>query len=61
MKPNYAYSSALKKSGLIWTEASLTKYLANPAGAVPGTKMMNPGLTKPADRDAILAYLATLK
>ena len=31
------------------------------AKATPGTKMMNPGLTKPADRDAILAYLATLK
>ena len=61
MKPDYAYSAALKKSGLIWTEASLTKFLANPAGTVPGTKMMNPGLTKPADRDAILAYLATLK
>ena len=61
MKPNYAYSAALKKSGLIWTETSLTKFLANPAGTVPGTKMMNPGLTKPADRDAILAYLATLK
>lgn len=61
MKPDYAYSAALKQSGLIWTEASLTKFLANPAGTVPGTKMMNPGLTKPADRDAVLAYLGTLK
>ena len=61
MKPDYAYSAALKKSGLIWTEALLTKFLANPAGTVPGTTMMNPRLTKPADRDAVLAYLARLK
>ena len=31
------------------------------AKATPGTKMMNPGLTKPADRDAVPAFLARLK
>ncbi|MFN3304318.1 MAG: c-type cytochrome [Roseateles sp.] len=55
----YAYSPALKASGLVWDTATLTAYLRDPGGLVPGTKMRYFGLgineRKVAD---LLAYLA---
>lgn len=35
----YAYSPAMKASGLVWREATLTAFLRDPSGVVPGTKM----------------------
>jgi cytochrome c len=56
----YAYSAALKASQLTWTPANLDAFLAAPGKRVPGTSMMI-GLPQPADRAAVIAYLATLK
>src|SRR5437868_13104065 len=39
-RPGFAYSTPLKKSGIVWNEAFLTKWAAGPARVVPGTKMM---------------------
>lgn len=36
---DYAYSAALKNSGLIWDEPTLDRWLINPSALVPGTKM----------------------
>jgi len=36
---DYAYSAALKNSGLTWDEATLDRWLINPSAMVPGTKM----------------------
>jgi cytochrome c len=36
---DYAYSDALKKSGIVWDEASLNRWLTDPSAMVPGTKM----------------------
>jgi cytochrome c len=36
---DYAYSTALKSSGLVWNEALLDRWLTNPSALVPGTKM----------------------
>jgi cytochrome c len=36
---DYAYSAALKSSGLTWDEATLDRWLTNPSALVPGTKM----------------------
>lgn len=36
---DYAYSPALKRSGITWDEASLDRWLVNPSALVPGTKM----------------------
>ena len=38
-QPGYAYSPAMKASGLVWNEATLTAYLRDPNALVPGTKM----------------------
>lgn len=58
--PDYAYSSALKTSGLTWTPANLDKWLAGPQVLVPGTKMYF-SVPKPQDRADIIAFLARQK
>jgi cytochrome c len=58
--PDYAYSAALKSSGIVWDEATLDRWLTNPSAMVPGTKMFFL-LSKPQDRADVIAYLAKLK
>ena len=58
---DYAYSPAMTKLGAAWDKATLDKYLADPQGMVPGTKMLFPGLKDEADRKALIEYLATLQ
>jgi cytochrome c2 len=58
---DYAYSEAMKNSGITWTSDQLDKYLANPKSVVPNTKMIFLGLKNPDDRKAIVDYLASLK
>ena len=58
--PGFAYSAALKSSGLTWDEASLDAFIAAPMTAVPGTKMSYSGLKDPDQRKALIAYLKTL-
>ncbi len=56
----YGYSSAMKASGITWTEAELDQYLTNPAKKVPGTSMAVAGISDAEKRAAITAYLASL-
>ncbi len=53
----YHYSDANKNSGITWDEAELKKYLKDPKGLVPGTKMVFPGLQSEQDIDNVIAYL----
>ena len=55
--PGYNYSDANKNSGLVWDEATLTKYLRKPREVVPGTKMAFPGMTSDDDIANVIAYL----
>jgi cytochrome c len=59
--PGFAYSAPLKKSGIVWDEATLSKWAAGPARVVPGTKMMFAGITSKKQQADVAAYLATLK
>lgn len=59
--PGYAFSEAMKNAGLTWDEATLDQYLTAPMKMVPGTKMTYAGLSDPAKRQEIIAYLKTLK
>ncbi len=56
--PNFNYSPAMKASNLTWTPDNLDAYLSNPRAKVPGNKMIFAGLTKPADRANVIAYLS---
>lgn len=52
----FAYSPALKASGLVWDAKSLDQYLAAPTAKVPGTRMVMK-VSDPARRAALIAYL----
>lgn len=56
----FAYSEALKASGLTWDEATLDKWLAGPGKLVPGTKMVFK-LGNADDRANVIEYLKTAK
>jgi cytochrome c len=56
----FAYSPALKASGITWNADSLDKYIAKPTAVVPGTKMMV-GTADATKRAAIVAYLVAQK
>lgn len=58
--PGYAFSPALKASGIVWDRASLDTWLKGPMRMVPGTKMVIP-VSDPAKRKAIIDYMETLK
>lgn len=54
--PDFEYSPALKRSGIVWSEATLMRWLADPEKLVPGQRM---GYQVPeaADRQDLVAYL----
>jgi cytochrome c len=57
---NFSYSDAVKGLGGQWTYENLDKFLTKPKDYAPGTKMTFPGLPKPEDRAALIAYLRSL-
>jgi len=52
------YSDALKTSGIVWDRASLDRFLADPLGTVPGTRMGYAGVKDPQERADLIAFLA---
>jgi cytochrome c len=59
--PGFNYSDAMKNASIVWDEQSLDKYLADPKGVVPGTKMPYAGIKKPEARTDLITYLSTLR
>lgn len=57
--PGFAYSDALRNSGLTWDAGLLERWLANPEALVPGQRM-GYQLTDAQARAEIVAYLSTL-
>ena len=55
----YSYSDANKKSGITWTDEEFTKYIQDPKGVVPGTKMAFAGIEDPQKIKDLIAYLHT--
>ena len=51
------YSDALKRSGIVWSEATLNKWLANPEMAVPGNLMAFEGVRDEQARADLIALL----
>jgi cytochrome c len=52
----FRYSEAMKAAGIVWDEATLDRFLAAPRDVVPKTTMTM-GVSKPEDRQNIIAYL----
>ena len=59
--PGFSYSSAMKKSDIVWDTKILDAYLESPQQVVPGNRMPYPGLKDLTDRTDLVAYLAALK
>ena len=56
----FAYSDAIKSKGGEWNVDDLNKFLTNPRGYAPGTKMSFAGLQRENQRADVIAYLNTL-
>ena len=51
------YSEALKRSNVIWNDASLEHWLAGPEKFIPGSSMTFPGLREKQARQDVAAFL----
>lgn len=60
-KPGFAFSPALAASKIVWDDATLDAFLADPQKAVPGTTMAFGGDPDAKERADLVAYLKTLK
>lgn len=58
---DFAYSNAMRASGIVWSEEELDAYLTNPQAVVRGNRMAYAGEPNAEKRAAIIAYLKTLK
>ena len=57
----YRYSLAMRRSNIVWDEASLKEYINNPQQKVKGNRMPFTGYPAASDVDDIIEYLKTLK
>jgi len=53
----YRYSKAMRKSGIVWNEETLKKFLKKPSKFIKGNKMRFRGIRKESKLDALIAYL----
>lgn len=53
----YKYSSAMKKSGIVWDEKTMEAYITKPKEFIPGNKMTFVGLKKAKQRADVIAYI----
>lgn len=58
---DFRYSGPMRRANLIWDEANLRQFVADPQAKVAGNRMPFGGLPNPKDVDDVVAYLATLK
>lgn len=56
-EPGFAYSAAMRNSGIRWDRASLERFLSAPSTVVPGTLMAYAGVPDADDRKRLVAYL----
>lgn len=54
----FDYSPAMRNAHIVWTAASLDRFLASPTTVVPGTTMGYAGVADRQERADLIAYLA---
>ena len=54
--PGFVYSDALKKTGIVWDDATLDRWLTDPNAIAPGTDM-DFRLASAEERRAVIEYL----
>ena len=58
---DFRYSSAMRGSGLTWTEENLKEYVTDPQTKVKGNRMALKSTFEPNEIDDLIAYLKTWK
>jgi cytochrome c len=58
---DFAYSDAMKQSGITWSPDRIDAYITHPKKVVPGGKMKYDGLDDAAARADVIAYVLSLK
>ena len=53
----FRFSPAMRRSRLVWDDATLDRFLAEPQTLVPGNRMPFAGMPEKSDRDDLIAYL----
>lgn len=59
--PDFKYSPAMKNSGIVWSDKTLTAFLKDPGEVVPGTKMRFFGIGNEQQIADLLAYLRSFQ
>jgi cytochrome c len=54
---SFAYSDGMKAAGWTWDAARIDKWISDPRGNIPGTKMTFYGIKDAKDRVDVVAYL----
>ena len=54
------HTTEMKKSGVVWSEETLDRFLESPVKFIPFTTMPFPGFPKKTDRDNVIAYLKSV-
>ena len=54
---DYRYSSAMKRSNIVWDRKNLDAFLEDPQAFIPGNRMPFDGVKDKSDRDDLLEYL----
>lgn len=55
--PNFRYSEAMRRSGIVWSDETLDRFLADPLKTVPGTTMGYAGIKNADERRDLIAWL----
>jgi cytochrome c len=53
----FAYSDAMKQSGIVWDDETLAKFLRDPKDSLPGNRMSFPGIKDDAALGDLLRQL----
>ncbi|MCB1529326.1 MAG: c-type cytochrome [Hyphomicrobiaceae bacterium] len=57
----FAYSDAMKSSGIVWTEDALRGWISDNTGVMPGTRMKHMSISDKTEQDFLITYLKSLK
>lgn len=55
--PGFDYSPAMRRSGIVWNDKTLDRFIGNPGKTVPGTSMGYAGVKDKKERADLIAYL----
>jgi cytochrome c len=59
--PRFAYSEAVQKSGIVWDEDNLRKWISGNDTFIPGTRMRHVAITDPKRQDELIDFLKALR